>query len=106
MTWTWQQTAAWLRGKGWTVEHLPLDDLPPYVWRSPDGVSGSDYRSAHGVAGITRPAGISLRLPESTCQNRLIPATPSAHYDAPPEAVMRHAFKRGDIHFTHLVAAE
>jgi hypothetical protein len=34
--------------------------------------------SARGVAGITRPAGISGILPESTCQNRLIPATPSA----------------------------
>jgi hypothetical protein len=44
---SWKETGALLRAKGWTIQYLPLDGFPPYVWRSPDGLSGSDYRSYH-----------------------------------------------------------
>lgn len=32
---------------GWTVEHRALIDLPPWAWRSPRGISGSDYRGRY-----------------------------------------------------------
>lgn len=33
--------------KGWDVTYLPLVDHPPFVWRSPSGMSGSEFRSWH-----------------------------------------------------------
>jgi hypothetical protein len=46
---TWAETAAKLRACGWTVEHKPhdFDEGRPYLWRSPGGLSGGDFRSSH-----------------------------------------------------------
>ncbi len=44
---SWAEVADGLRRAGWTVEFKPLMDMPDYLWRSPKGISGSDYRSNH-----------------------------------------------------------
>jgi hypothetical protein len=44
---TWAEVAGGLRAAGWRTYFHPAPGLPSWVWRSPDGVSGSDYRSIH-----------------------------------------------------------
>jgi hypothetical protein len=45
---TWKLVAERLRAAGWVVNYAPaFHGLPPFLWRSPDGLSGSEYRSSH-----------------------------------------------------------
>lgn len=44
---SWREVSAHLRTHGWELRYLPVPGLPPYLWRSPEGMSGSEYRSEH-----------------------------------------------------------
>lgn len=42
---SFRDVAVVLLTKGWTVEYRPLSGFGPWEWRSPAGMSGSEYRS-------------------------------------------------------------
>lgn len=44
---SWREVSGYLRVNGWEVTYSPIDGLPAFKWRSPDGISGSDFRSNH-----------------------------------------------------------
>jgi hypothetical protein len=42
---SWREVSGHLRTNGWKLTYQPVDGLPPYHWRSPQGISGSEFRS-------------------------------------------------------------
>lgn len=44
---SWKAVSGYLRTNGWELTYEPVDGLSAYHWRSPKGISGSAFRSAH-----------------------------------------------------------
>lgn len=47
---SWREVSAHLRLNGWELRYQPTPGLPPYHWRSPSGMSGSEFRGDHPAA--------------------------------------------------------